>query len=261
MSEPKILNAVHMPILIYYGFVETELLFDWHMYSFQKTNGTYTDGDKASVHFREYEVYYPMSSVFLLNHNLKFNETSHYVLKEDIGNNVANVTFNEVTDSQGLRHTIIKFPRIEPYELEVGFTKTETPNLEKTLGEMLITNEDTVQVKNDFYSYEERHREHMKEVVMGDGSIHRINAVKDMPYQHTKNLWYEASCEFRFVSASDVEAFRKLKDLNAPFLFQPDSVYNPQKIYQVMWVSPWNVRYTSSVKGAGCTINMAVKEI
>lgn len=260
MSEPKILDIEFPPFVDGNSFFfNNSNIRDLRLDSKVNSYGYSSDGSSVSGTFGYPVDYFYCSGVLILNHNLKFGDTSHYQVQDHNGD-IAGKEFNEVTDGLGRRHTSIFFPETLAVHMTLSFSKTEPIGQEKTASDIVLFSEKTVNIKNDFSSYDERWREKVKEIAMGDGSIHRVITISNDDGWF-KNLRYEANCQFRFVSQADVESFRALKESRAPFYFQPDSVSNPQNIYHVEWTGPWNVQYSTNTKGAGYTVNMQVKEI
>ena len=122
---------------------------------------------------------------------------------------------------------------------------------------MLFVTDDEISFQTDFTSYSERWREQVNEIHLGDGGIHRILTLGNLE----RNLRYEANCQFKFLDLPTVDKLKTLKDSRSPFYFQPESLTAPQKIFNCYITSNWDVRYTTTFKGAGYTVNFNVKEV
>jgi hypothetical protein len=260
MSEPKIFNAVFPPLRDQVGELFSSLeVTDGRPSPVASSSGYGTDSDSVIGIFGDDVNYLEYSAVRILNHNLKFAPFD-YALDYGVyvsGGNVTGRTYTEVTLPNGQRDTYLGFDPVSSKSIEVDFHLTQTPDEEKTVGEIIFLNQSSISLERDFSSYEERWREKVKEIALGDGGIHRVITLS----KSGNNLRYEANCQFRFMSAAEIESLRALKESGAPFYFQPESETNPHRMYLVHWAGPFDVRYTSSYKGAGLSINMQLKEV
>jgi hypothetical protein len=257
MSEPKILNILNTPYYSgYSAFFNNSNLRDLNPLTVVNSYGYSSDGTAVEGTYSYVIADSIYTGVIFLYHNLRFGNINDYSILND-GAAISGKTMAEVTDFYGFRHTVIRFPRISIRYLNISFSHTEPIGQEKTMGELLLVNEETVSLTRDFSSYDQRFREKVKEIVLGDGGIHRVITLSGTG----KNLRYEANCQFKFMTPQEVESLRALKESGTPFYFQPESETNPQNIYLCHWTGPWDVKYTSSYKGAGLTVNMQIKEV
>lgn len=258
MSEPKIIDIVTPSF--YSGDSDlfgSSYLRDGDIVSSGISTGAASDATTVTGTYGDNITYVDFTTVVILNTNKLFNGlSSSYNLKAD-GVTISGVTVSEHTTIDGFRHACLKFPKTSAKLFEMSWSSTTPANQEKRIGELILANENTVTLARDFNSYQEKWREKVKEIMLGDGGVHRVITLSGSG----KNLRYEANCQFKFMTTAEVEALRALKESGNPFWFMPESETNPHKIFQCHWTGPWDVTYTSSYKGAGLTVNMQVKEI
>lgn len=258
MSAPKILNPVTPQYYTgNYGLFDSALLRDGEVTPLAYSSGGGTDGNYCYGSFGDNVTYVDYTTLVWKNHNkLLGGNAFSYNLNRD-GMSVNGKVLTEYVNERGEATSVIQFPKMNAKLFTFGFSTTSPSNQLKSMGELLMANENVVTLTRDFTSYEERWREKVKEIMLGDGTIHRVMALS----KSGSNIRYEANCQFRYMSNAEVESLRTLKESGQPFYFQPDSVSNAHNIYKVEWTGPWNVTYTSNFKGAGYTINMQVKEV
>lgn len=161
--------------------------------------------------------------------------------------------FSSVSDSQSNR--VISFSPVSTTAIQIQFQTTKTPNQEKTIGELIACN--TVIACDDMSSYDPKWRERSKEIVLGDGSVHKVYT-KDASGRLGK---YEASVRFNYLSKATRDSLKAIKDTGEPFLWQPESVTVPEDIYYVHWSNTWDEKYMSNFKSAGYEVIMNLKEV
>lgn len=128
-------------------------------------------------------------------------------------------------------------------------------NLEKKAGEVIVAN--LIYSAPDFSTYDPKWRERTKEIVLGDGSVHRVS-VKDAAGRIGK---YEAATKWSYLTKAERDSLKAIKDSGQPFLLQPESETVPDEIYYVHWANAWDEKYMSSYKGSGYEVVMNVKEV
>lgn len=258
MSEPKILNEV-TPAYYggNYGLFNSALLRDGEVTPLAYSTGGGSDSYYVYGEFGDNVTYVDYTTLVWKNHNKLLGGGSFsYSLGRDslfIPGQILTEHVNEL----GQQTSVIIFPKMNAKLFSFGFIYTNPPNQLKSMGELFLANENIVTLTRDFTSYEERWREKVKEIMLGDGSIHRVMSVSKSGI----NARYEANCQFRYMTQPEVESLRVLKESGQPFYFMPDSVSEAQNIYKVEWTGAWNVEYTTNFKGAGYTVNMQVKEV
>ena len=128
-------------------------------------------------------------------------------------------------------------------------------NDEKRVGEIVFCN--LTLAADDMASYDTKWREKTKEIVLGDGSIHRVvtRAVSGRIGR------YEARCRWSYLSKATRDNMKAIKEAGQPFLWQPESVTVPEEVYYVHWTNTWDDKYMSNFKGAGYEVVMDLKEV
>lgn len=261
MSEPKILNLVTPEYYTgTYGLFSSSLLRDGQITPLAYSSGGGTDGNYVYGSFGDNVNYIDYTTLVWKNHNKLLGGTAFsYNLNRD-GASLIGEVLTEHVNELGQATSVITFPKMSAKLFTFGFSTTTPANQLKSMGELIMANENVVTLTRDFSAYEERWREKVKELAMGDGSIHRVISIFDNGIVK-KNLRYGANCQFRYMTQPEVESMRALKESDQPFYFQPDSISKPQNIYLVEWTGPWNVKYSTNTKAAGYTVDMQVNEI
>lgn len=197
------------------------------MIMIKKTN-LHTDATGISVHYFNGSIYTPFLS-----------QTKTVI--GTLGDSTQIFTF----PSQVISYT----QGVMVYMVSTGF------NLEKKAGEVIVAN--LIYSAPDFSTYDPKWRERTKEIVLGDGSVHRVS-VKDAAGRLGK---YEAATKWSYLTKSERDSLKAIKESGQPFLFQPESETVPDEIYYVHWANAWDEKYMSSYKGSGYEVVMNVKEI
>lgn len=259
MSEPKILN-IFRPFVFngYEDYFNNDILYDGEPAPELYTSGLADDMFDLIAKFGDDANTLNYSGIIFINNNINSNDAIYGVnINDSVIGRPPGIVYAEKTDEYSRKTSAFYFPTIGSKLLAVGFGKTIPSDSEKKIGELVFFNEDIVALGRDFSGYSESYREKIKEIILGSGGIHQV--ITRSPTG--KNLRYEADCQFQFMTEREVEDLRKLKEDGKPFHFQPESLSNPQNIYLCHWVGPFDVRYTSSYKGAGLTVNMKVKAV
>lgn len=257
MSEPKIIDIVTPPLYddgSYPLFGDTALRDGLITPVVQSTGGG-TDGTLVYGEFGNGGTDVDFTGIVVLNHN---KSTGSSFTLNDQGGAISGLQTFTITDGYtGFTHSLISFPKISSNKLSVGFTHTSPVNQLKSIGEIIFFNENTVTLTRDFASYDEKAREKVKDLMLGDGTIHRVFTVS----ASGKNMRYESNCEFRYMTEAEVESLRALKESGEPFYFMPESETKPHKQYLCHWTGNFDARYSSHYKAAGYTVKMALKEV
>lgn len=262
MSEPKIINRVG-PLPYYSGHLPlygSSALQDDNPLSVATSVGKAGEGVFVEGYIGDGVTNNDYTMVLFTNTNKAFFDPQFgfgsYNLRVD-STFVSGIKGIQYVDVNGYRNVGFSFNKITGTKFGFAWSQTDPPNQEKTIGDVFLGNENTVALTRDFSSYQEKWREKVKEIMLGDGGVHRVITLSDSG----KNLRYEAHCQFRFLSEIELYQIKKLKDSGADFFFQPESETNPHKIYKCVISGPFNVNYSTSYKGAGYTLNMVVKGI
>ncbi len=188
-----------------------------------------------------------VDSMFLLNHNLKT-----WTLYYWNGSSWVSAT-SQAADTQTSRYSA--FTLFSASSVKLSCTATQTTNQEKAIGEIVLCG--VTLAADDLASYDTKWREKTKEIVLGDGAIHRVitRAVSG------RNGRYEARCRWSYLSKAQRDNFKALKEAGQPFLWQPESVNVPEEVYYVHWTNAWDDKYMSNYKGAGYEVVMDLKEV
>jgi len=188
-----------------------------------------------------------IDSLFLLNHNLKT-----WTLYYWNGSSWVSAT-SQAADATASRYST--FGSVSTTQVKLSATATMTTNQEKAIGEIVLCG--VALAADDLSSYDTKWREKTKEIVLGDGAIHRVitRAVSG------RNGRYEARCRWSYLSKAMRDNFKALKEAGQPFLWQPESVNVPEEVYYVHWTNAWDDKYMSNYKGAGYEVVVDLKEV
>lgn len=215
------------------------------------TSGANSDATTFEITIEFYEGGVSQSrtidTLFLLNHNLKT-----WTLYYWNGSAWTSAT-SQAADATTSRY--VSFGSVSCTKVKLSATATMTPNQEKSIGEIVLCG--TTLAAADIASYDTKWREKTKEVVLGDGSIHRVltRAVSG------RNGRYEARCRWTYLTKSQRDALKAIKEAGQPFLWQPESVTVPEEVYYVHWANTWDDKYMSNFKGAGYEVAVDLKEV
>ncbi len=187
-----------------------------------------------------------IDTVILKNYNFKEYNVYYW-------NGAWSNIYGTSNDSQSSRY--ISLSPVSTTAIAIHCLKTKTANQEKAIGEIITCG--TSLACDDMYSYDPKWRERSKEIVLGDGSLHKVYT-KDKSGRLSK---YEAALKFHYLSKATRDALKAIKDTGEPFLFQPESVTVPEDIYYVHWSNTWDEKYMSNFKSAGYEVVMNLKEV
>ncbi len=229
----------------------TSLLYDRSSAVQFSTTGANSDATTAEIIIEFYEggvsQTRTINGFFLLNHNLKSWELdrwtgSSWVEWQSLSADSSSSSYWELGS-----YAVTK--------ARFTMTATKTANQEKAIGEIVLCG--LTLAADDLASYDTKWREKTKEIVLGDGAIHRVitRAVSG------RNGRYEARCRWSYLSKAQRDNFKALKEAGQPFLWQPESVNVPEEVYYVHWTNAWDDKYMSNYKGAGYEVVMDLKEV
>jgi hypothetical protein len=195
-----------------------------------------------------------IDSLFLINHNLK-NWDFYYW-----DGAAYQLVAHEDTDAAA--NTIKSFGSVTTSKVRLVCDSTQSVNAEKYIGEMIVCALQ-MDIGHDLKSYEVRHRERSREILLGDGSIHKM--ITRWTQYRTEKYECRAVVEFLNTSGHTPETERlTLKAIinsRLPFLWYPESSQRPAEIFLVRNSGPWADRYVSGYKGAGFEVSLDLREV
>lgn len=256
-TEPKIFSKNYVSddcvIVVNYGDGSKANAYDRDNASLWQTSGANDDDVAATyeVEFYEGDVATPrlIDSFFVVNHNLKAWTLEYW-------NGTAWVTL--ATETVDAATTTFKsFTAVTASKIRLTATATQVADAEKHVGE-IIACALTLDVGSDIEGgYAPSCREQAKEVMLGDGSIHKAVSV----FGQTRTQKYQAKVSFGYLSEVQRLALKAIREAGEPFLWQPESISRPSEIYLVHWANTWNEKYASTYKGAGVDVVLDLKEV
>jgi hypothetical protein len=147
-------------------------------------------------------------------------------------------------------------PISAPFWKFYGSHTTPVDGVEKIAGEWILTSV-LLDPGVELDSYEVSYRQMAPEIQLADGSVHRT-VVK---WTQGRSAKYEFSGRMSYLTFTQLESLRSLKESGAAFYWQPESTTRLQEIYYVNWTGPFRYRYVTSYKGAGFQVDFQFKEI
>lgn len=255
MSEPRIFTKNYVmadDIFVSTHGGTTAYLYDRNSSTQWVTAGANSDATSVDLEISFYEngvaQTRTIDTMFMLNHNLK-----EWTLYQWNGSSYVSVTSNNADSGANRVQSLSSFSTTK---IKLSMLKTQTANQEKAIGE-LIFGALSLDIGSDMASYDPKWREKSRELVLGDGSIHKVvtRAVSG------RNNRYEARVRFQYLTQTQRDNLKSVKETGAPFIWQPESVSLPQEVYYVHWANAWDDKYMASYKGAGYEVTMDVKEV
>ncbi len=184
----------------------------------------------------------------LINHNFKA-----WTLEYWDGSAWQSLT-SETTDDEEV--TLKTFGEVTTSKVRLTVTETQVADSEKEVGEMIVCAM-LLNPARDLDDLAVQWREQSSEIMMGDGSVHKMVT----RWAQNRVQRFEARVHFSFLSEADRATLKAIRDSGDPFLFYPESTYRPAEIYFVHWSNPWSEKYMSNYKGAGSEVTMTLKEV
>lgn len=256
MAEPKILTKNYVSadctITVSHSDASKGYLYDRDKDSKWLTSGANDDAMVASIEvvFKEGStaVDRTIDRLLLVNHNLAnwdfySWDGAAWVLQASENTDSASTTYKS-------------FTAVTTAKVKIECDVTQVADAEKFIGEMIVAAEQ-MDVGHEFDNYNVRYRERSREIVLGDGSTHKMIT----RWTQNRNQKYEARATFLFVTEAERDTLKGICEARLPFLFYPESSQRPDEIFLVRWANPWAEEYVSSYKGAGLRIAMDVKEV
>ncbi len=152
--------------------------------------------------------------------------------------------------------TVIELSEQTTAKVRIVATATQTVDAEKSIAEAILCKE-TLDIGLDMQNYDVLYREKAKSLMMGDGSLQRIQ-VYWSPHRTAK---YEAKVRFHMLTEAQRDSLIAIKERGLPFLWYPESETIPDGIFYVHWTNPLKWKYSSSYKAAGFDLDMDLKEV
>lgn len=254
MAEPRIYSRnwidANCVITSTYGGV-TSYLYDRSVTPQFVTTGANSDATTVDIIIEFFEGGVSQNrtsgALFLLNHNIKTWDFQRWS-----GSSWVSLQSLSADSSTNSYWDLAQYPTSK---VKFTMSATKTPNQEKSIGEIVFCSLSLA--ADDLASYDTKWREKTKEIVLGDGAIHRVitRAVSG------RNGRYEARCRWSYLSKAQRDNFKALKESGQPFLWQPESVNVPEEVYYVHWTNAWDDKYMGNYKGAGYEVVMDLKEV
>ncbi len=255
MSEPKIWSKGFVTadclVTVSHSDAVKPALYDRDNASKWISDGANDDTTEVSIEVEFFEgltaVDREIDRLLLINHNLKNWEFFTWD-GEDWVSQAAETDDDEDT-------TLKTFTPVTTSKIRLVCDETQTADAEKFVGELIVAKE-TIALE-DFDDISVRYRERSREMILADGTLHRIFT----PWSANRTEKYE--CRFRLdnVIGTPRETLKSLCEAKASFLFYPESDFRPDEIFLVLWIGGYQEQYSSSIKGYGVSIPVEIKEI
>jgi hypothetical protein len=258
MTEPKLFTKNYITsddvFSAVYFDTSNNLLVDRSRYSQWNSNGANSDGTEISIQITFMEgasaATRVLDGIWVLNHN--FKEWSVQVYTDSAWVDVFTSTTDTTTDK------FISLASVSATMMKIKAKKTQVANQEKKIG-LAIAAGLSLNVGCDMNNYDVRYREKIKDIVLGDGTLHRVWTRFGVDGYATQK--YEATVSFKFVPKATRDALRLLKESGAVMVWQPESVERPEEAHEVLWVSPWAEKYSSLYKNSGYDISFQLRSV
>lgn len=230
----------------------TSYLYDEDKYTKYLTSGAKRDRMPATITIvfkvGAVETNFKINSLLLLNSNIRelkleyYNGSAyieHFAIDELSGNGIV-VHFGDVTTSR----------------VRITLLKTQQPNQEKSIGELIVTRL-RFYISENPVAYDMNYREKRNQFELGNGERH-IAYTRFATYRVAK---WGARISFTMLPYQDIENMLCLKNEGEPFLIQPEAVTRPDEIFTVNWVNAFAPKYTMTYKGVGFDFTMELEEV
>lgn len=188
-----------------------------------------------------------IDTIILLNHN--FSDIT-------ISSSPDGVTYTSRATPTGATHNLVSISQLTLPYWKVACSNTSPSNAEKKCAELILCSL-LLDPGVELDSYDVSYRQMAPEIPLADGSIHRT-VVK---WTEARSAKYEFNGRMSYLTYTQLEGLRTLKESGAAFYWQPESTTRPQDIYYVNWTGPFRYRYISSYKGAGFQVDFQFKEV
>lgn len=191
-----------------------------------------------------------IDTIMLLNHNLKAWKLEYWDGAAWAA--IPGVTFTVNAEA----NQVISFTKVNTTKVLLTATSTIVADATKKIGELIICAL-TLQFGNDLSSYAETHAEMVSEYEMIDGTVERAVT------KWTANRFSKYGCrwEVSAISVTERDALFAVKEDTAPFLWQPESIQRPYRVFFVQWSSGWAEEYYTTIKTTGYNIKGTFKEV
>lgn len=254
MAEPRIYSRNYIDSQTVFSLSHggnTPYLYDRSDTPVFTTTGANSDSTTVSIYIyfvnNGASVYRTLDTAIFKNYNFKEWSISYW--------NGSSWTSLASQSNDSLSNRYISWGYIPVDRIRIDIVSTQSANQEKSIGEIVLCG--VTNTPPDLSSYDTKWREKTKEIVLGDGSIHRVitRAVSG------RNGRYEARCRWSYLTKAQRDDLKILKESGQPFMWQPESVNVPEEMYYVHWTNAWDDKYMSNYKGAGYEVEMDLKEV
>ena len=124
------------------------------------------------------------------------------------------------------------------------------------IGEWILGLE-AFRAQEGLFEYQEAHPDRDLRVEAAEGSL----AVGTVPWTDFNRLKYAAQARFDFLTENQRDVLKAIKDSGKPFLWWPEPISRPERIFQVHWIGQWRQRFTTTFKGSGLTVDLELREV
>lgn len=152
--------------------------------------------------------------------------------------------------------SIFTFNQVTTSKVRLTVDDTQTPNQEKMIGEFIVTKLG-VSLPDEYISYGVGSRQMSTEITLSDGSMHKTY-IKPSVNRTEK---YETKLSFTYLTRAQMDQLKAIKEAGQSFLWQPQSISQPQDIWLVHWVGSFAWKFVSTNTGAGHTLELDFKEV
>lgn len=258
-GEPKVFSKNYVneddTFVISHGSSEFVNAYDRDVDTQFIATGSETDGTVVTAEILFYDgvdaVSRDIDTIMLLNHNLK-------AWKLEYWDGAAWVAIPEATFTTNVEaNQVISFTQVTTSKVLLTATTTFLPaDATKKIGELAICLH-TLTLEKDFSSYKESHLDMSTEYEMIDGTVERAIT------KWTTNRFSKYGCKWgvRGISVTARDVLYAVKQEAAPFLWQPESLQRPYRIFYVHWTSVWTEEYYTDFKGTGIDVDATFKEV
>lgn len=161
-----------------------------------------------------------------------------------------------VTPYTGGPDLILEISELSPDTLRLTISTTQTANDFKKLGGFYASKSVFQLTQGSVKKYDERFRERVREVVLGDNSRSReYNRRSATSYEH-----WGAQKEFQYASEAERDFMRQIKRGGEVFTYVPEAFDVPRNVFTTNFKGAWRSKYQADNKGAGYSIPFGLEE-
>jgi hypothetical protein len=213
-------------------------------------------GGQVTIEHNFFEGAFPVprtfDTFFMLNHNVKrwklqAWDGSQYV---DMPNSVFDGDFSDPNS-----RTIVQFNPYTANKIRIVLLEPKVGG-EYKIGEMILAQQKFA-FPEGMAQYEEDHDEKVLEYELAEGTLERAK-IESTEFEFRK---YRANLQIIFQNEDTRDALDSIKQLGENFLWLPEPVARPERVFLVHWVGRWREAYSTPFKGSGFTIPMELREV